>query len=108
MMLDRAHLSVRREDMRQRALPLRRVRTLAVAAHGRGIEHRLDTASHSGRRFRLLRPDRVEYLHDEPGVDRGDGKSAESRIAIGGERVAPLLAMLRVAPARLVAGDEFF
>src|ERR1700730_10800575 len=65
-------LGAARKNMREAPPPLRRVRTLAIAMHDRGIKHRLDPAAYPACCFRLLAPDRIEHLHDEPGIDRRD------------------------------------
>jgi hypothetical protein len=106
MMLDPPNSGARREDMGEVPFPLCRVRPLAEAAHGRCIKHSLDPTAHSTCCFGFLRPDRIENLDDESGVDRGDGQFTQYRIDVAGERVAPLLPVFRVALARLVAPDE--
>jgi len=106
MVLDLPHLAAGRQDMGEVAFPLRRIRPLPEAPHRRGVEHRLDAAPHPARGFRLLRPDRIEHLHDKPGIDRRDGQFPQSGVNIGGERRRPLPRMLRVAPARPVLFDE--
>ena len=91
MVLDLPHLAAGRQDMGEIAFPLRRVRPLPEAAHRRGVEHRLDAAAHPARGFGLLGPDRIEHLHDKPGIDRRDGQFPQSRVNVGGERRRPLL-----------------
>ena len=62
----------RGEDMDEIAFPLGRVRTLPKASHRGSVEHRLDAASHPARCLRFRRPNRIENLYNQPGVDRGD------------------------------------
>jgi len=102
-----AHLGAGWEDMREVPFPLRWVRSLPKPAHGRGVEYRLDTAADPARGFGLLGPDRIEHLHDKARIDHCDGQFPQCRVRVGRQRVAPLLAVLGVAPARFIAGDEF-
>ena len=74
----------------------------------RPIQHALDPAAHPARRLRLGLPDGLDRLHHQANVDRRDGQAAEHRESVGGERVAPLLPVLGVAPAGLMRGDKGF
>jgi hypothetical protein len=78
------------------------------AAYRRRVEHRLDAAAHTARRFGRLGPDRIKHLHDQPGINRCDGQFSQNRVNVGCERVPPLLTVLGVPPAGFVAGDKFF
>src|ERR1051326_4173078 len=98
-MRDPSNPRMRRRDVVEIALPLRRVWALSKAAPRRGIKHRLDASAYPACRFRLLGPDRLEHLHDEPGVDRGNRPTPNDRIDVGCEVVLPLLPVLRIAPA---------
>src|SRR5215472_14571399 len=100
--------AARGEDMGEVAFPLCWVGTLPKAAHRRGVKHRLDATAHPARCLGLLRPDRIEHLHDKPGVDRSDRQLTQNRINVSGEGVAPLLPMLCVTPARLLSADKLF
>src|SRR5712691_7645304 len=96
-----------RQDLGEVAFPLRRVRPLPEASHRGGVKHRLDAAADPARGFRLLGPDRIEHLNDQPGIDRRGGQFPQSGVNIGFERRGPLRRMLRVAPACPVLFDEF-
>src|SRR6516162_2757875 len=80
---------------------------VAVAAADRTgeVEHRLDAPTHAASRHRLVGDQRFEGLEHQPTVDRGNGKIAEHRIGVAGERGHPLLAVLGVAPLARVDGD---
>ena len=101
------HPGARREDMGEVAFPLCWVGSLPKASHRSSVEYRFDATAHPARRLGLLRPDRVENLNDEPGVNRRDRQFPQNRVDISGEGIPPLLAVLGVAPANLVAADEF-
>jgi hypothetical protein len=101
------HPGARGEDMREVPFPLRRVRPLPKASDGGCIQDRLDSAADAARRFRLCRPDRGEHLYDEPGIDRGHRQFPQNGVRASRQRAAPLLPVLRVAPAGLVPRDEF-
>ena len=106
---DDAHLphpGARGEDMGEVALPLCRVRSLPIAANGCGIEHGFDRP-HTTRRLRFGRPEPIEHLYDKASVDCRDGQIANERVYVSGQGAAPLVAVLGVAPARLVASNIF-
>jgi hypothetical protein len=90
------------------ALPPRRVLAGAITPCRRPIQHAFDPAAHPARGLRLGLPDGLDRLHHEANVDRRDGQAPEHRESIGGERVAPLLPVLGVAPAGLMSGDKGF
>jgi len=93
--------------MREVAFPMCRVGALPKAAHRCSVEYRFDATAHPARRLGLLRPDRIENLDDKPGVDRRYRQSPQNRVDVSSEGIPPLLAVLGVAPANFVAGDEF-
>src|SRR5215467_3729583 len=80
---------------------------VAVAAADRTseVEHRLDAATHTARRHRLVGNQRLEGLEHQPAVDRCNGKIAEHWKGIAGKRGQPLLAVLGVAPLARVDGE---
>src|SRR6516162_3116383 len=80
---------------------------IAVAAADRTgeVEHRLDAPPHAASRHRLVGDQRFEGLEHQPAVDCRNGKIAEHRIGIAGERGRPLLAVLGVAPLARVDGE---
>src|SRR6516164_2531509 len=80
---------------------------VAVAAADRTgeVEHCLDAPPHAARRHRLVINQRFEGLEHQPAVDCRNGKIAEHRIGIAGERGRPLLAVLGVAPLARVDGE---
>src|SRR5436190_20226686 len=82
--------------------PTRGVLAFAVAASRCPIQDSLNAATYPARRFGLLRPDRLDGLHDEADIDYLDGEIAEMRVHICIECRRPLAPVLRVAPARLM------
>src|SRR5436305_13093740 len=106
MVLNLSHLAARRQDVGESALPLGRVWALAVTPRGSRVGTRLDAAANPARGFRLLGPDRIEHLNNQPGIDSRDRKFTHYRVHIGGQRIAPLLPVLWVPPAGLVSDDE--
>src|SRR5262249_15404743 len=56
-------------------------------------------------RLGLPGPDRFEHLEHEPGIHCRHRQLADHRAHVGGERVLPLLAMLRVSPPCFVGVD---
>src|SRR5262245_27737907 len=101
------HLSLLRAQRQQMADDNLVGGVVAVAAADRTgeVEHRLDAPTHAASRHRLVGDQRFEGLEHQPTVDRGNGKIAEHRIGVAGERGHPLLAVLGVAPLARVDSD---
>ena len=100
VVLDRGDLRARRQQPLQVAAPTGRVVALAVAARRGPVQDALDPAAHPRGGLRLGRPDRLEDLHDEAGVDRADRQLADHRVGVGGDGAGPLRPVLAVLPAR--------
>ena len=105
VMLDRPHLAARREQVLKVALPARRVLALAVAARCRPVEHGLDASPHARGRLGLGQPDRLQHFQHQRRVNLHDGKLAEGRIGVVGERLAPLGRLPGITPARGLRRD---
>ena len=90
------------------AAPAGGILAAPMAARRGRIQYRLDALADPARGYGLRVPDRLQDAHHQPGVDLLDGQGAEERVDIGGQRVAPLVAVLGAAPARLVRLDEGF
>lgn len=87
------------QELVQVATPACRVIPFAVAAHGRPVENRLDTAAKPAGSLCIRRPDGFNAPHDECRVDLIDRQVADDWTCEILERATPLLDMLRVAPA---------
>src|SRR5438045_7785631 len=106
MVLDAPHVSRGGEKLVEMAAPSGRIWAFAVAVYLGGVEHRLDPAAHPVRRLGSGLPNRGERLHDQAGVDRGDGEIAHDWIDIGGESVPPLLPVRFISPAGLLLLEQ--
>src|SRR5262249_41669708 len=86
-------------------LPPCRVLAGAIAARLCPIEDAFDASAHPARCFRLRRPDRVQHLAHEGGIDRLNRQRADDREREAPERTLPLLDVLAVAPSSAVILD---
>src|SRR5262249_17054081 len=104
-MLDLPHLSFGGQQVVEVPAPSGRVLARAIAAHLGPVEHSFHAPAHPRGCLGLPGPDRFEHLEHEPGIDCRHRQLADHRAHVGGERVLPLLAMLRVSPPRFVGVD---
>ena len=104
-MLDPLHLRAGRQEAVQMAAPAGGVLPGTVAARRGGVQHRLDALADPAGGFRLRRPDRLQHPEHKPGVDLLDRQGADDRVDVGFQGIAPLVAVLGVAPACLVRPD---
>jgi hypothetical protein len=93
------------QDLRDMAAPAGRVFALPVSARLGGIEHRFNPAPHAAGSFGLVLPDRLKDLQHMRSANVGNRQFAHDGIDIGGQRVAPLLPVLVIAPACLIRAD---
>src|SRR5262249_58178596 len=106
-MPDRAPFGPSRQEMVQVPTPARGVFSISVPTNFGPVEYGFHATADAARRFRLVGPDGLEHLHNQLGVDLGNGKVTDNRIGIIPERVAPQLCLLgRVAPALLLRRHE--
>src|SRR3984893_5836891 len=105
MVLDLADLAARRQQLVEMTAPPPRVFAFPVTAHGSPIEDSFDPPPQAARCLGLRLPDRLQGLHYEPDIDRLHRQGTENRARVAGQRVAPLVPMLRVPPAGVVGGD---
>lgn len=94
------------QDVLQLPTPACRVGASAVTVGGGPIQNLFNATAHPGSGFGLRLPDRRQRAQHVRLVNLGDRQPAEVRRCIGGERVAPLLCMLGIAPCAFVFGDE--
>ena len=94
-----------REQVLKMSSPAGRIVPLAVLAHRCPIEDRFDAAAQAGRCFRLFLPDRVQYLHDQRGVNERDWQRADDRAGVGLEGVLPLSDVFGALPAAAMGVD---
>ena len=64
-----AHLAAVRQELVEMPAPARRVLAFPISPRLRPIEHGLDAAPHPASRLRLRRPDRLQRLQHQPGID---------------------------------------
>lgn len=105
MVLDLAHLGARRQQLVEMPAPSRWILPLTKAAHRRPIEHGFDSAAQSRGRFRLLRPQGLDDLHHQRGVNAVNRKRPDCRLGVRLKRRAPLRRVLGVAPAGAVSRE---
>src|SRR5436190_14749255 len=105
MVLYRADLASRRQQLVDVASPAGWFITVAKAAGGRPIQHALNAATDALCRLRLNLPDRLNAFQHERRVDRVDGQLADDWIGVARERRAPLRPVLLIAPSGLVGLD---
>src|SRR5262249_14991395 len=106
IVLDHAHLRALGQQMIEVALPPCRVLHLCpITARLCPIEDAFDAPTNAARCFRLRRPDRVQHLAHEGGVDRLNREHADDREREAPERTLPLLDVLAVAPSSAVILD---
>lgn len=74
-------------------------------ARGCPTEHGLDAASQASGRLSFGVPDRGKATNDQCRVDLSDRQVTEHRACVRGQRVGPLIDVLRVPPASLVGLD---
>src|SRR5262249_58427579 len=86
-------------------LPSCRVLASAITARLCPIEDAFDASAHPARCFRFRRPDRVQHLAHEGGIDRLNRQRADDREREAPERTLPLLDVLAVAPSGAVILD---
>ncbi len=90
------------------AAPTGRVLSLSVPACRRPIQYRLDAAAQTAGGFGLARPDRLDRLQHQVGIDVSHGPVTEHGIGIGLQRRSPLALVLVIAPGSLVRLDIGF
>src|SRR5579883_1570627 len=105
MMLDPLQHRPLRQQVFEVASPARRVLSLPEPARHRPIDDRLYPAPYPARRFGLIRPYRLDYLHDRRGVDRLNRELAEDGVSVILKGRRPLRGMLGIPPASLVRPD---
>src|ERR1041385_325690 len=79
--------------------PSRRVLSLPPTIRFREVENFLDALPKATRGFRLCLPNRLQRGGHMAGIDGGNRKLAEYRRRVIAQRIGPLLAVGRVAPA---------
>src|SRR6516165_2690059 len=85
--------------------PARRIVAGTVFTEFRPIEDDLNPAADPAGGVGLVLPDRLQHFEHQRRVDVLHGQVADHWIDIRLERVAPLLPMLRIAPAGFVRSD---
>jgi hypothetical protein len=70
-----------------------------MTTYRRPAEHRLDAAAQPAGSFRLCRPQRLDDLHDERGVDCLHRECADHRRHVGLQAARPLSAMDQIFPS---------
>src|SRR5262249_31365711 len=105
IVLDHAHLRALPQQMTELPLPSSPVLTGAITARLCPIEDALDAPTHAARCLRLRRPDRVQHLAHEGGVDLRNRQLADDREREASERTLPLLDGFAVAPPAAVILD---
>lgn len=98
-------LPLLRKQEREVATPCRGVLAAAVTPDFRGIEHALDPTANTLCRLGLCHPDGPKNPQDIIHTDVRH-RHVPDRLCVASERVAPLLPMFRVLPARLAPADE--
>src|SRR5690349_11894652 len=83
--------------------PSCRVVALPVTANGRPVENGFNTSTQPAGGLRLGPPNGLQHLQHEGQVNVLDRESAEDWLGVGVKGRPPLLSMLRIPPARLVA-----
>src|SRR5438552_1889620 len=86
--------------------PARWVFPIPKAVHLGPVENRLDASADAASGLRPRAPQRLDRPHNEGRVNLLDGCFADDGGDIGGESIAPLLAVLAVMPPGLVRCDE--
>ena len=94
------------QDLVEVTAPLRRVLAGAQSPGLGRRQHAFDPAPHPARRLRLGGPERLDHFQHESRVDVGHGDVAQDGVGVDGERIAPLLPVFGVLPARLIGGNE--
>src|SRR5262245_49469083 len=105
MVLNGANFGAFRKKILDVAPPPRGVFSLPVTARRRPIDDGLYATSYPICRFWLSRPDSLQYLHNERDVYVLHWQLAKYWSDICFKRVAPLTAVLGIAPANLVGFD---
>ena len=93
------------QDLRDMAAPAGRVLAFAVSPRLGGIEDGFNAPPDAAGSLRLVLPDRLQDFEHVRRANVGNRQVAHDRIDVGGERVAPLLPVLVIAPAILIRGD---
>ena len=94
-----------RQYLRDMAAPARRVFTLPVSARLGGIEHGFNPPPDTAGSFGLVLPDRLKDFQHMRRANIGNWQFAHDGIDVAGQRVAPLLPVLVIAPACLIRAD---
>src|SRR5262245_1178414 len=105
-MFDLVHLGFLRQQGVEVTTQTSWILAIAVPAHPGPVQDPLDTTANPACCLRLGCPDWLQHLHHQAGVDGGHRQRAEHGVGIGLEGVGPLLAVLLVTPAGLVARNE--
>src|SRR5262249_49918765 len=86
VVFDLAHFRARRQQLVEMAAPARRVLARAIPTCLRPIQDGLDTPAHAARGLGFRRPDRLQDLEDQRGIDRLHRERADQGLSVGGER----------------------
>src|SRR5438067_1773176 len=93
------------QDLRDMAAPAGRVLAFTVSSRLGGIEHGFNPSPDAAGSFRLVLPDRLQNLEHMRRANLGNRQFPHDGVDVAGQRVAPLLAVLVIAPAPLIRGD---